>query len=76
MGCQTDSDGRPGLPSELCQSGSPTDAIALPIVLECLPKFAIASEGDLISSSFPTDYDSLLFFCWSHVYESGTVADL
>ena len=35
MGCQTDSDGRPGLPSELCQSGSPTDGTALPFVFEC-----------------------------------------
>ena len=36
MGCQTDSNGRPGLPGELCQYGSPTDGIALPFVLECL----------------------------------------
>ena len=35
MGCQTDFNGRPGLPSELCQSGLPTDGAALPIVFEC-----------------------------------------
>ena len=35
-GCQTDSNGRPGLPSKLCQSGSPTDGTALPFVFECL----------------------------------------
>ena len=29
MGCKTDSNGRPGLPCELCQSRSPTDGIAL-----------------------------------------------
>ena len=34
MGCQTDSNGRPGLPSELCQSGSPTDGTALPFLFE------------------------------------------
>ena len=36
MGCQTDSNGRAGLPSQLCQSGSPTDGTALPFVFECL----------------------------------------
>ena len=29
QGCQTDSNGRPGLPCELCQSRSPTDGMAL-----------------------------------------------
>ena len=36
MGCQTDSDGRLGLPGELCPAGSPTDGTALPFVSECL----------------------------------------
>ena len=36
MGCQTDSDGRPGLPCELCRSGSLTDGKALPFEFECL----------------------------------------
>ena len=35
-GCQTGSNGRPGLPCELCQSGSPTDGTVLPFVVECL----------------------------------------
>ena len=30
------SNGRPGLPSQLCQSGSPTDGTALPLVFERL----------------------------------------
>ena len=34
MGCQTDSDGRPGPPFELCQSGSPTDGTALPFLFD------------------------------------------
>ena len=36
MGCQTDSDGRLGLPGGLCPAGSPTDGTALPFVSECL----------------------------------------
>ena len=36
MGCQTDSNDRPGLSSELCQSWLPTDGTALPFVFECL----------------------------------------
>ena len=36
MGCQTDSNSWPGLSSQLCQSGSPTDGTALPFVFECL----------------------------------------
>ena len=36
MGCQTDSNSRPGLTCELCQPGSLTDGTALPFVLECL----------------------------------------
>ena len=36
MGCQTGSDGRPGLPCELCQSGSLTDGKPLPFEFECL----------------------------------------
>ena len=36
MECQTDSNGRPGLPYELCQSGSPTDGTTLRFVVECL----------------------------------------
>ena len=34
--CQTDSDGRPGSPFELSQSGSPTDGTALPFLFENL----------------------------------------
>ena len=36
MGYQTDSNGKPGLPCELCQYGSPTDGTALRFVFECL----------------------------------------
>ena len=36
MGCQTDSDGRPGLPYELCRSGSLTDGKPLSFEFECL----------------------------------------
>ena len=31
-----DPNGRPDLPQELCQPGSPTDGTPLPFVLECL----------------------------------------
>ena len=34
--CQADSNGKLGLPCELCQSGSPTDGTALSFVFECL----------------------------------------
>ena len=33
---KTDSDGRPGPPFELCQSGSPTDGTAVPFLFESL----------------------------------------
>ena len=33
IGCQTDSNGRPGLPCELCQSSSPTVVKALPFIV-------------------------------------------
>ena len=41
MGCQTDSNSRPGLPYEFSQSRSPTDGTALPLVFNAcfsLPK--------------------------------------
>ena len=51
MGCQTDSDGRPGLPCELYQSGSLTDGKPLPFEFECLIPVSCAGLGHLLMAN-------------------------
>ena len=58
MGCQSDSDGRLGLPGELCQAGSPNDGTALPFLFECL-LFSPSTAPHLPQLPTPPPIDSI-----------------